>query len=142
MGELLTIDIPVVDRWPEFPPRQPPVDVIADYLLTRLLSDDARMLFADYGKHGGCWYVQKRMDEASSSNDLIVELPDRSFFRMVLARFGTHYLGGQIYGGFTEAFFRQREKVQFVTIYMGNDSCRGFWLRAFTRPTQTPDATD
>ena len=132
MEALPTIDVPVVDRWPDFPPRHPPIPEICDYLLTRLLSDGARILYADYGTHAGRWYVKKQLDEPPVATDLVAEVPDRSFFRMILARFGGHYLKGQLYGGYAEAFLKQREKAQFVAIYMGNDSRRGFWLRAFT----------
>jgi hypothetical protein len=130
---LPTIDIPVVDRWPEFPPRHPPIADICDYLITRLLTSEARLLYADYGKHGGKWFVQKRLDDPPCTDDVVAEVPDKSFFRMILARFGSHHLEGQLYGGYVEAFYKQREKSQFVAIYMGNDTCRGFWLRAYTR---------
>jgi hypothetical protein len=91
-------------------------------------------LYADFAKYAGCSYLQNRLGEDPSTGVLVADLGNRSVLRMVLARIGDHYLGGQLYGGFIEGFFRQRGKMNYVAIYMANDACRGFWLRAYTRP--------
>ena len=77
----------------------------------------ARVLYADYGNTAN-WFLQKHLDDPLCNDDVVAGVPDKSFFRMILARFGSHHLGGQLYGGYVEAFHKQREKAQFVAIYM------------------------
>jgi hypothetical protein len=99
--------------------------------LTHLLKNDARVLYADFGKYAGRWYVQKDLEETACPEDIVAEVPRRDLSRIILARFGSHYMGGQLYGGFVEGIFRQRGKSHYVAIYMANDARRGFWFRAF-----------
>jgi len=127
------IEVPVVEQMPEWPPRQPKIVEIVDYMLTKLLRDQAGMLHGDFGNDGGRCHVRGWTSEAMGPDEVVATIENKSHFRMMLARFGHHYLADQLYGGYREVFLGQNRKLHHVAIYMANDQWRGYWLRAYAR---------
>jgi hypothetical protein len=127
---LLTIEVPEVNALPDTPPRRPNVVGIADYLLTMLLRHEFGSLRADFREDGGKWYVRGWTREVSRPEELVA-VTEGFLFRAVLARFGGHYMGGQVYGGYTEGRLTQRGRTHGFAMYMANDAWRGFWLKAY-----------
>lgn len=64
---------------------------------------------------------------------MVAQTDKKAVFRMVLAHFGGHYMGEQLYGGYSECFMKQNDIESYVAIYMANDSNRGFWIRVYSR---------
>lgn len=125
------IDVPVVDELPETEARRPDVIRTVDYLLTRLLRHDSGTLYADFHHDAGRWHVRGWTREASGPDEVVATIEPLGVFRMLLARFGAHYMGNQLYGGYSELRLSQRGRTQGFAIYMANDSWRGFWVKAY-----------
>src|SRR4051812_14034937 len=102
------IEVPVVDELPETPPRRPDVVRTVDYLLSRLLRHEAGTLYADFRSDGGRWHVRGWTRESSGPDEVVATIEPLGVFRMLLARFGAHYMSGQFYGGYSELRLSQR----------------------------------
>jgi hypothetical protein len=102
-----------------------------DYLLTRLLHHEAGTLYADFRGDGGRWHVRGWSPEASGADEVVATIEPLSVFRMLLARFGSHYMSNQLYGGYRELRLSQQGRTHGFAIYMANDSWRGYWVRAY-----------
>ena len=49
----------------------------------------------------------------------------------MLARFGHHYMGGQLYNGYALRWLRQGGRVHRCYIYMSNGGQPGFWIKIY-----------
>ena len=58
-------------------------------------------------------------------------------FRSVLARFGHHYMGDQLYNGYALRFLKQRGRIGRCHIYMSNTGQSGFWIRIYSAVYRT-----
>src|SRR5687767_3779764 len=128
------IEVPVVDVLPVTSPRRLDVVRTVDYLLTRLLRHQAGTLYADFASDGGNWHVRGWTSEASGPDEVVATV-EPGHFRPLLARFGAHYMGGQLYGGYSYLELSQRGRNHRFAIYMANDSWRGLWLKAYCKAT-------
>jgi hypothetical protein len=120
---MTTIEVPVIDQLPA----DRNVSAFADYLLTKLLRRQAGFLHVDSRDAvGWCIEVERGRHEV---------VPEQEFgeFRATLARFGKQYMGGQLYGGFSQPRLSQQGVIYDAAIYMGNDQWRGYWLRLYVR---------
>ena len=124
------IEVPLVEVLPEATSRTPNVAVKAAYLLTTLLRHDSGTLHADLRNEAGRWHVRSR--DTSRSDEVVADIEPPGIFRAVLTHFGAHYMGGQVYGGYSERRLSQRGRTHGFAIYMANDHWRGFWLQAYS----------
>lgn len=131
-SSLPLIEVPFVDTFPDTPPRRPDTAGSAAYLLTQLLRHDSGTLYAEVRSDGGRWHVQGWTRETLGPDDVVAVTEPLAVFRMVLAHFGTHYMGGQVYGGYSERRLSQQGRTHGVAFYMGNDAWRGYWLKAYS----------
>jgi hypothetical protein len=143
-GEPATFEVPVVDALPDCQPPQLNTRGMADYLLTQLFRFDNAILSADFAVDGGRWRVRCRTPETSALGDVVATVEPLGAFRMLLARFGAHYMAGQVYGGYCELRLTQQGRSRGVALYMANDAWRGHWLKAYSsagvyRPPGTAD---
>lgn len=131
-----TIDVPAVFELPCLAPNEYDAVAFADLILTALLTHDAALLCADHShpishESSAGWFIHPRIDGLYSAGMEIATSPHRSHFRAMLARFGAHYLGGQLYGGYALRFLKQLERVHRCHIYMSNNGQSGFWLKIY-----------
>jgi hypothetical protein len=124
------IEVPLVEVMPESAPQKHPIADTAAYLLTALLRHDSGTLYSNYQSDAGRWHVRGR--DASPPDEVLVNIEPRGIFRALLAHFGAHYMGGQVYGGYSERRLSQRGRTHGIAIYMANDQWRGFWLKAYS----------
>src|SRR5688500_17665188 len=112
------IDVPVVDELPRRPDR---VRTVA-YLLTRLPRHAFGTLYADFRSDGGRWHLRGWTREGSGGPDeVIATIEPLGIFRILLARFGAHYMNNQVYGGYSERTLSQGGRTHGFAIYMAND---------------------
>src|SRR5688500_1606594 len=125
------IDVPVVDDLPQTEPQRLELCRTVDYLLTRLLRHESGTLYADFRNDGGRWHVRGWTREGSGPDEVVATIEPLAVFRMLLARFGAHYMGMQLYGGYSELRLSQRGRTHGFAIYMANDQWRGYWVKAY-----------
>ena len=111
------------------------LDVIkyTDALLTTLLSVDSAILQAEQRKNSPdkskiVWELKKSNEDTSALVEILV---DSKIFRIILARFGHHYMDGQLYNGYAQKFLRQRGHTHRCHFYMSNFGATGFWIRIY-----------
>ncbi|MBK8001825.1 MAG: hypothetical protein IPK15_24765 [Verrucomicrobia bacterium] len=105
-------------------------------VLTTLLVYDAALLYAEHSpsdpaESSVSWRIHPREEGIYSRDIEIASSPSLDSFRSVLARFGHHYLGGQLYNGYALRFLRQGDRVHRCHIYMSNVGQSGFWIRVY-----------
>ena len=128
-----TLDVPEVRQLPEFSTNEESPVAFADMVLTSLFGYDTALLYAEHAGTDSSvgWRIEPR-NEAVPTHDIEVAIsPSRGSFRSVLARFGHHYMGGQLYNGFVRRSLRQRGRVYCCHIYMSNGGPSGFWIRVY-----------
>lgn len=129
-----TIDVPEVDQLPELTSGVEDPVAFADMILTALLRYDSALLHAEHFWRDGSdssisWKIQPR-DPTIVSREIEIGIsPSLSSFRSVLARFGHHYMGGQLYNGYALRWLRQRAEPRRCHLYMSNAAQSGFWIR-------------
>jgi hypothetical protein len=133
LDRMPTFEVPEVDPQPVAVPHRPDAVAFADYLLTTLLRHENGLLHADFLRDNGLWLLRSGSRAVAGPDEVIAGSESLGVFRMVLARFGHHYMGGQLYGGFTEGAFIQGGRTRRFALYMANDQWRGYWLRVYTR---------
>src|SRR4051812_3115538 len=98
-----TIDVPEVYVLPQLDNGlESPVD-LADLVLTCLLTNKSALLHAEYihSKTTVTWFIRPRREDGLYQYDSPVAVSSSpGYFRSTLARFGHHYMNGQVYGGF------------------------------------------
>ena len=127
-----TLDVPEVKQLPELSANEEDAVAFADMVLTSLLGYDSALLYAEHTEPGSSvsWRIEPR-NEAVPTHDIEVAISPSRSFRSVLARFGHHYMGGQLYNGFAGRSLRQRGRVYRCHIYMSNGGPSGFWIRVY-----------
>ena len=131
---MITLDVPEVTKAPEGRPDAGNVSFFADMMLTSLFKCAPSILHAEHepGKSSVTWFVRgllrgvEQPAVSVGSSDFI-----SGYFRAVLARFGHHYMGDQLYGGHTTCVLRQRGREHRCRIYMSNNGQSGFWIRIY-----------
>ena len=97
----------------------------------RFADIEAGTLYADFHSDGGKWHVRGWTPEASGPDEVVATIEPLGIFRMLLARFGRHYMTDQLYGGYSERRLSQRGRTQGFAIYMANDQWRGYWVKTY-----------
>src|SRR5438874_3243269 len=131
------IDVPNVTHSNE----EDPVG-FADMVLTSLLGHEAAVLHAECLQREGpassvSWWVRPRENGRDSPDVEIGVSPSLLSFRSVLARFGHHYMGDQLYNGYALKFLNQNGCVHRCHIYMSNTGQSGFWIRVYSAVYQS-----
>jgi hypothetical protein len=127
------VDVPEVEPYaPTSPPEYNGVD-FADMVLTCLMKRDTAFIHAEYrlDNPSVTWFISQQQGMDEESYEPVAVSSSRGEFRNALARFGHHYMDGQLYGGFSARFFRQHGSVYRCLIYMSNSGLSGFWIRIY-----------
>jgi hypothetical protein len=130
---MITVDVPEVRQLPELSANEEDVVAFADMVLTSLLGYDNALLYAEHtGTDSSVsWRIEPRNETISTHNIEVGLSPSLGSFRSVLARFGYHYMGGQLYNGYALRFLRQRGRGHGCYFYMSNAEQSGFWIRVY-----------
>ena len=128
-----TLDVPEVRQLPELSTNQEDSVAFADMVLTSLLDYDNAILYAEHTAEGSSvsWRIDLRSDGVPTHDIEVAISQTRGSFRSVLARFGHHYMSGQLYNGYALLFLRQRGRAHRCYIYMSNGGQPGFWIRVY-----------
>lgn len=121
-----SLTVPRVDSCPKQAKNDFPVVEFADFLLTMLLratTTPCGLHARDTGGEVVRWSV---------GDEITAETP-RQLFRSVLARFGHHYMGGQLYAGYALAELQQEGLKSVCHFYLGNCGDTGFWIEIHAR---------
>lgn len=112
-------------------PADADVVAIADFLLTHLLQNAPASLIAEPPPSGPFGFSLK---PDGSEPIEVYRCADAGEFRAILARFGHHYLDGQLYGGFSQRILEQGNRRCVTLLYLSNNHSSGLWLRFHTHP--------
>ena len=137
-----TQDVPEVFEMPQLGPNEESPVAFADLMLTALLGRESGMLHAEHHDADPSvgWFIGP-LDRRGEETDAPVAVsPSRGAFRSVLARFGHHYMDGQLYHGYALRFLRQRGSVHRCHIYMSNAGQSGFWIEIYSARMAEPCA--
>jgi hypothetical protein len=137
------LDVPEVRQLPELTGGDENPVALVDMVLTSLLGYDCALLYAEFSSADGAdtsvgWRIEPREPGIYARDIEIAISPSRGSFRSALARFGAHYMGGQLYNGYALRFLRQRERIHRTFIYMSNMSQTGFWIRVYAARCDFP----
>ena len=124
-----TLDVPELFEIPDPAPYDENPVAFADFLLTSLFRQSPALLHAEYrdSEKSVTWFIRPH----SAQDSPIATSPSRGSFRSVLARFGAHYMGGQLYSGYALRCFQQHGRAYRCYIYMANGGQPGFWIRVY-----------
>lgn len=124
-----TLEIPEVIEMPNPSPYDADAVGTADFLMTTLLRKLPSMLHAEFQDGDGRWFIKdaQRLETGVTQSKTVGE------FRAVLARFGHHYMGGQLYGGHIRWKISQKGRNFFCEIFMSNQGMTGYWIRVYAR---------
>ena len=127
------LDVPEVRQLPELSANEENAVDFADMVLTSLLSYDNAVLFSEYAPSdsSASWRIMPQHEAAQTHEIEVAISPSLGSFRSVLARFGHHYMEGQLYNGYALRFLRQQGRVHRCYIYMSNGGQPGFWIRIY-----------
>jgi len=131
------LDVPEVRQLPELSSNEEDPVAFADMVLTSLLGYGVALLYAEHtgADSSVSWRIEPR-EEAVQTHDIEIAVsPSLGSFRSVLARFGHHYMGGQLYHGYALRFLRQHGRTYRCHIYMSNAGQSGFWMRVYAAAT-------
>jgi len=122
-----TLDIPELLEISDPAPYDEIPVAVADFLMTALLRRLPAMLHAEFRCGDSRWFVRdpERHDTCVAQSKTVGE------FRAVLARFGYHYMGVQLYGGHTRRSVTQNGQTYACEIFMSNQGRTGFWIRVY-----------
>jgi hypothetical protein len=135
-----TLDVPEVRQLPELSANEEDPVAFADMVLTILFGYENALLYAESNSADPnasfSWRIKLR-NEAVPTHDMEVAIsPSRGNFRSVLARFGYHYMGVQLYGGYALRLLRQGGRTRSCHIFMSNQGASGFWIRIYSASVQ------
>jgi len=105
---------------------------IADYLMTMLIQREPGVLRAEFRDGDGRWHVRS-WRTAEQTEDCVATSESLGTFRSVLARFGAHYMDGQLYGGHTFRQLIHRGQRYTCRFFMSNDNWSGHWIRVYAK---------
>jgi hypothetical protein len=128
------IEVPEVLELPKLGPNEESAVAFADLVLTALFRYKNALLHAEYknAETSVTWLITPRDTDAVQQNEPITISPSLGSFRSVLARFGHHYMGGQLYHGFAMRPLEQNGKIYRCLIYTSNMGQSGFWIRVYS----------
>jgi len=134
------LNVPEVTQLPELSGAEESPVEFADMVVTTLLGYDSAMLYAEHSPSASAepavsWRISQREEGIYSHDIEIATSPSLGSFRSVLARFGHHYLCGQLYNGYALRFLRQRGRTHRCNIYVSNAGQSGFWIRVYAART-------
>src|SRR5688572_27694695 len=94
------LEVPELLEIPDPAPYDLNAQQMADYLMTKLLQRQPAALEAEFRDGDGRWRVRswrtpERTEECFATSE------NAGALRIALARFGAHYMDGQLYGGHT-----------------------------------------
>jgi hypothetical protein len=124
------MDILDIPEWLEIPDPFPydenPV-AMADYLMTALLRRHPALLHAEFRSGDGRWFIRdsRQREESVAHSKGVGE------FRGVLARFGHHYMSGQLYSGHARQSVQQHGRTFHCEFFMSNQGRTGYWIRVY-----------
>jgi len=124
------LDIPELPEIPDPAPYDENPVAVADYLMTALFRRQPAMLHAEFLDGDGRWFVQP-----AQGDECVAESRSAGEFRSVLARFGAHFMEGQVYGGHTRRILTQCGRKFSCRFFMSNDNSTGYWIRIYTHAT-------
>ena len=115
---------------PQLGPNHEDPVALADMVLTALLGCESGLLHAEHrdSEPSVGWFIEPQGCRGEPSKAPVTVSASLGAFRSVLARFGHHYMGNQLYGGYALRFLRQGGRVHRCHIYMSNTSQSGFWI--------------
>ncbi|MEJ0088265.1 MAG: hypothetical protein WDM80_00685 [Limisphaerales bacterium] len=128
------IEVPEVLELPKIGPNEESAVAFADLVLTTLFRHRNALLHAEYknAETSVTWFITPRNAGTVQQDELIAISPSLGSFRSVLARFGHHYMDGQLYHGFTMRPLQQNGKIYRCLIYISNMGQSGFWIRVYS----------
>jgi len=121
------LEIPELLEIPDPAPYDENPVATADFLMTALLRKQPAMLHAEFRSGDGRWFVR----DAAQHEECIAESKSVGEFRAVLARFGSHYMAVQLYGGHTRRAVTQQGRKFACEIFMSNQGWTGYWIRVY-----------
>ena len=127
---MTTVEIPEMLEIPNPAPYDENPTAVADFLMTALLRKHPGMLHAEFRNGDGRWYIRN----SAQQENCIAKSKTVGEFRSILARFGHHHMGGQLYGGHTRLSVTQHGQEFACEIFMSNQGWTGYWIRVYTRP--------
>ncbi|SRR5258708_16725385 len=122
-----TLDITELLEIPDPAPYDENPVATADLLMTALLRKQPALLHAEFRGGDGRWFIR----DPAQGEECVAESKTVGEFRAVLARFGHHYMGGQLYGGHNRLSVRQQGRKFACEIFMSNQSGTGYWIRVY-----------
>jgi hypothetical protein len=128
-----TQEVPEVFEIPQLGPNEESAVAFADLMLTALFRRESGLLHAEHhdAEPSIGWFIAPLDWHGEGTDPPVMVSPSRGAFRSVLARFGHHYMGGQLYNGYALRFLRQRSQVHRCHIYMSNAGQSGFWIEVY-----------
>src|SRR4051794_18515392 len=115
----------------------PTQDVVGfcDYVLTSLFRFPWAVAWAEREFPGPVvtWHMRSWDAGAERLDNRVLATLPYVLFRPCLARFGCHYMGGQLYGGYADRTVRHRGLPHALTIHMSNQARTEFWIRIYGR---------
>jgi hypothetical protein len=122
-----TLDISELLEIPDPPPYDENPVATDDFLMTALLRKQPAMLHGEFRGGDGRWFVL----DSAQHEESIAESKTVGEFRAVLARFGHHYMGVQLYGGHKRLSVTQHGRKFVCEIFMSNQGRTGYWIRVY-----------
>ena len=122
-----TLDIPEMLEIPDPAPFDADPTAIADFLMTALLRKLPGLLEAEFKNGDGRCLIKR----PSEPDECIASFCSLGVFRSVLARFGFHHMGVQLYGGHIRRSVCQNGKTFACEFFMANQGLSGYWIRVY-----------
>ena len=121
------LDIPELLEIPDPAPYDENPVTMADYLMTALLRRHPSLLHAEFRGGEGRWFVR----DSAQHDECVGESKSVGEFRAVLARFGAHYMSGQLYSGHARQSVGQQGRRFHCEFFMSNQGRTGYWIRVY-----------
>jgi hypothetical protein len=121
------LDIPELLEIPDPAPYDENPVTMADYLMTALLRRHPSLLHAEFHGGEGRWFVR----DSAQHDECVAESKSVGEFRAVLARFGAHYMSGQLYSGHARQSVEQQGRRFHCEFFMSNQGRTGYWIRVY-----------
>lgn len=99
--------------------------VTADFLMTALLRRSPAVLRAKWQGKEVRWLIEA----ADFDETCLYQSEMGGDFRGLLARFGHHYMDGQLYGGHIRRLLAQNARRYLCEFAMSNQAKTGFWIQ-------------
>jgi hypothetical protein len=129
--------VPPVTATPAVGPRKFDVVRYADHLLTLVCSAAPALLHAEARADvDNVTWLLRPLGASPEADQVVGELPNRNHFRTVLARLGSEYMDGLLYGGHQFVEVEQDGRRFVVTFFISNLARTGFWARVYASPEE------